>query len=166
MVKTASGARAVQIVQSNRGARARSRHPESEHDEAELALKAAARQRLAVGRGELRPRAGGGGVGPGADRGASFGVIGGRVVAGWGACQRVHRGPTGWTIKQFVRTARRYPIVQIRVTCSLPFLTALRATGRPTSLACPAFRLTCDWLQPWPSLYLQRAMHQAPACRR
>ena len=45
-------------------------HLGSAHDEAELeAVKAAARQRLAAGQGELRPRAGGGGVGPAADRG-------------------------------------------------------------------------------------------------
>jgi hypothetical protein len=52
-VKTASGARAVQIVHSSRGSRD-IEHIGSAHDDAELeVLKAAARQRLAAGQGEL-----------------------------------------------------------------------------------------------------------------
>ena len=53
-MKTASGARAVQIVHSSRRGARRIEHFGSAHDEQELeALKAAARQRLAAGQGEL-----------------------------------------------------------------------------------------------------------------
>lgn len=53
-VKTASGARAVQIVHSSRRGARDIEHIGSAHDEAELELlKAAARQRLAAGQGEL-----------------------------------------------------------------------------------------------------------------
>ncbi len=53
-VKTSSGARAVQIVYSNRGGSRSMEHIGSAHDEAELELlKAAARQRLAAGQGVL-----------------------------------------------------------------------------------------------------------------
>ena len=53
-VKTASGATAVQIVQSSRRGSRRIEHIGSAHDEAELeALKTAARQRLAAGQDEL-----------------------------------------------------------------------------------------------------------------
>jgi hypothetical protein len=53
-VKTASGARAVQIVYSSRPWVARHRAHRVGHDDAELeVLKAAARQRLAAGQGEL-----------------------------------------------------------------------------------------------------------------
>jgi hypothetical protein len=53
-VKTASGARAVQIVHGSRRGSRTIEHVGSAHDEAELeALKAAARQRLAAGQGEL-----------------------------------------------------------------------------------------------------------------
>src|SRR3954469_3367272 len=66
-VKTASGARAVQIVYSSRRGSRDIEHIGSAHDEAELeALKAAARRRLAAGQLELdfgkafsRPAAGG-----------------------------------------------------------------------------------------------------------
>jgi hypothetical protein len=53
-VKTASGARAVQIVHSSRRGLRDIEHIGSAHDDAELELlKAAARQRLAAGQGEL-----------------------------------------------------------------------------------------------------------------
>lgn len=53
-VKTASGARAVQIVHSSRRGSRDIEHLGSAHDDAELELlKAAARQRLAAGQGEL-----------------------------------------------------------------------------------------------------------------
>ena len=53
-VKTASGARAVQIVYSNRGGRRTMVHVGSAHDDAELELlRAAARQRISAGQGEL-----------------------------------------------------------------------------------------------------------------
>ena len=53
-VRTASGARAVQIVYSNRGGSRRLEHIGSAHDEVELeVLKAVARQRLAAGQGVL-----------------------------------------------------------------------------------------------------------------
>lgn len=53
-VKTASGARAVQIVHSTRRGSREIEHIGSAHTEAELELlKAAARQRLAAGQGEL-----------------------------------------------------------------------------------------------------------------
>jgi hypothetical protein len=53
-VKTASGARAVQIVYSSRRGSRDIEHIGSAHDDAELELlKAAARQRLAAGQGEL-----------------------------------------------------------------------------------------------------------------
>jgi Transposase DDE domain len=53
-VKTASGARAVQIVYSSRRGSRDIEHMGSAHDDAELeVLKAAARQRLAAGQGEL-----------------------------------------------------------------------------------------------------------------
>jgi PadR family transcriptional regulator len=55
-VKTASGARAVQIVHSSRRGSRNIEHIGSAHDDAELELlKAAARQRLAAGQGELDP---------------------------------------------------------------------------------------------------------------
>jgi hypothetical protein len=53
-VKTASGARAVQIVHSSRRGSRDIEHIGSVHDEAELAvLTAVARHRLAAGQGEL-----------------------------------------------------------------------------------------------------------------
>jgi len=53
-VKTASGARAVQIVYSSRRGSRDIEHIGSAHDDAELeVLKAVARQRLAAGQGEL-----------------------------------------------------------------------------------------------------------------
>ncbi|GAA5108971.1 hypothetical protein GCM10025762_15190 [Haloechinothrix salitolerans] len=53
-VKTASGARAVQIVYSRRTGSRRIEHIGSAHDDAELELlKAAARQRMVAGQGEL-----------------------------------------------------------------------------------------------------------------
>src|SRR3954453_15849955 len=53
-VKTASGARAVQIVYSSRRGARDIEHIGSAHDDAELAvLKAAAQQRMAAGQGEL-----------------------------------------------------------------------------------------------------------------
>jgi hypothetical protein len=53
-VKTASGARAVQIVHSSRRGSRDIEHLGSAHDDAELeALKAVARQRLAAGQPEL-----------------------------------------------------------------------------------------------------------------
>src|SRR4051794_41943117 len=53
-VKTASGARAVQIVYSSRRGSRDIEHIGSAHDDAELELlKAAARQRLAAGQDEL-----------------------------------------------------------------------------------------------------------------
>jgi hypothetical protein len=69
-VKTASGARAVQIVHSSRRGSRDIEHIGSAHDEAELeVLKAVARQRLAAGQGELdlgleSANGGTGGVGP------------------------------------------------------------------------------------------------------
>ena len=52
--KTASGARAVQIVYSSRRGSRDIEHIGSAHDEAQLELlKAAARQRMPVGQGEL-----------------------------------------------------------------------------------------------------------------
>jgi hypothetical protein len=69
-VKTASGARAVQIVHSCRRGSRDIEHIGSAHDEAELeVLKAVARQRLAAGQGELDlglefANGGTGGVGP------------------------------------------------------------------------------------------------------
>jgi hypothetical protein len=68
-VKTASGARAVQIVHSSRRGARDIEHLGSAHDDAELeVLKAVARQRLAAGQGELdlgldRAEAGAGGAG-------------------------------------------------------------------------------------------------------
>ena len=65
-VRTASGARAVQIVYSNRGGAREMEHIGSAHDDVELdLLKTVARQKLAGGQGELdlglqpRPEAGG-----------------------------------------------------------------------------------------------------------
>jgi len=53
-VKTASGARAVQIVHSNRGGKRRIEHIGSAHDDVELELlKTVARQRMLVGQGQL-----------------------------------------------------------------------------------------------------------------
>src|SRR5499425_171926 len=53
-VKTASGARAVQIVHSSRRGSRDIEHIGSAHDDAELELlKAVARQRMAAGQGEL-----------------------------------------------------------------------------------------------------------------
>src|SRR5438477_4596014 len=53
-VKTASGARAVQIVHSSHRGSREIEHIGSAHDDAELELlKAAARQRMAAGQGEL-----------------------------------------------------------------------------------------------------------------
>ena len=53
-VKTASGARAVQIVHSSRRGSRDIEHIGSAHDDAELeVLKAVARQRLAAGQGQL-----------------------------------------------------------------------------------------------------------------
>ena len=67
-VKTASGARAVQIVHSSRRGSRDIEHIGSAHDDAELEmLKAVARQRLAAGQGELDlglEAAGGAGGGP------------------------------------------------------------------------------------------------------
>jgi hypothetical protein len=95
MVKTASwGEGCADGAVESRGSR-EIEHLGSAHDEAELEpLKAAARQLLAAGLGELRPRAGGGGVGP--IVGTHFGVLVGRVVAG---CQQFLEDRTGWTIK-------------------------------------------------------------------
>lgn len=54
IVKTASGARAVQIVHSSRRGSRDIEHIGSAHDDAELGvLKAVARQRLAAGQGEM-----------------------------------------------------------------------------------------------------------------
>jgi hypothetical protein len=54
MVKTGSGATAVQVVWSSRRGSRSIQHIGSAHDEAELeALKAAARQRMAAGQLEL-----------------------------------------------------------------------------------------------------------------
>ena len=69
-VKTASGARAVQIVHGSRRGARRIEHLGSAHDDQELeALKAAARQRLAGGQGELElgldPAVAGAVAGPG-----------------------------------------------------------------------------------------------------
>jgi hypothetical protein len=66
VVKTASGARAVQIVYSNRGGKRDLEHVGSAHTDADLeVLKAAARQRIAAGQPELdlglQPRSDGGG---------------------------------------------------------------------------------------------------------
>src|SRR5689334_12861673 len=66
-VKTASGARAVQIVHSSHRGSRDIEHIGSAHDDAELELlKAVARQRLAAGQGVLAlgPGFGGGGGGP------------------------------------------------------------------------------------------------------
>ncbi len=53
-VKTASGARAVQIVYSNRGGKRRIEHIGSAHDDVQLeVLKTVARQRMLAGQGEL-----------------------------------------------------------------------------------------------------------------
>jgi hypothetical protein len=53
-VKTASGARAVQIVYSNRGGKRRIEHIGSAHDDVELdLLMTVARQRMVAGQGEL-----------------------------------------------------------------------------------------------------------------
>ena len=58
MVKTASGATAVQVVWSSRRGSRNIEHIGSAHDETELeALKAAARERLAAGQSGARPRA-------------------------------------------------------------------------------------------------------------
>ena len=65
-VKTASGARAVQIVHSSHRGSRNIEHIGSAHDDAELEiLKAVARQRLAAGQGELNLGPGFGGQGPG-----------------------------------------------------------------------------------------------------
>jgi hypothetical protein len=65
-VKTASGARAVQIVYSSRRGSRDIEHIGSAHDDAELELlKAVARQRLAAGQGELDLGPGFGGQGAG-----------------------------------------------------------------------------------------------------
>ena len=85
-VRTASGARAVQIVHGSRRGSRTIEHVGSAHDDAELeALKAAARQRLAGGQAELdlglEPRRPGAGVvaGPSAGRWRS-------PPRGWGRC--------------------------------------------------------------------------------
>ena len=65
-VKTASGARAVQIVYSSHRGSRDIEHIGSAHDDAELELlKAVARQRLAAGQGELSLGPGFGGHGAG-----------------------------------------------------------------------------------------------------
>src|SRR2546423_15494622 len=71
-VKTASGARAVQIVHSSRRGSRDIEHIGSAHDDVQVeVLKAVARQRLAAGQGELdlgleptEPARGGAGGGP------------------------------------------------------------------------------------------------------
>jgi Transposase DDE domain len=88
-VKTASGARAVQIVHSSRRGARDIEHLGSAHDDAELAvLKAVARQRLAAGQGELDlglERAGVGGAG------APLPITSSRMAHLWDALTHVYQ---------------------------------------------------------------------------
>jgi hypothetical protein len=85
-VKTASGARAVQIVHSTRRGSREIEHIGSAHTEADLELlKAAARQRLVAGQGELdlRPR-------PGDAPGAALPITSTRMEHLWDGLARVY----------------------------------------------------------------------------
>jgi hypothetical protein len=95
-VKTASGATAVQVVWSSRRGSRNIEHVGSAHDDAELeALKAAARQRLAAGqRDSIEAHL--------------------TIVFAALAVTRFIETRTGWSIRKFPRTARRYRTVQIR----------------------------------------------------
>lgn len=88
-VKTASGARAVQIVYSSRRGSRDIEHIGSAHGDAELeVLKAAARQRLAGGQGEvdlgLEPDGGGAGGGP-------LPIMSSRMGHLWGAWRHAYQ---------------------------------------------------------------------------
>jgi hypothetical protein len=127
-VKTASGARAVQVVWSSRRGSRNIEHIGSAHDDAELeALKAAARQRLAAGqmeldlgtalwnieksfrmsKSDLRAR-------PVYHRKRDSIEAHLTIVFAALAITRFIEHRTGWSIRKFVRTARRYRTVQIR----------------------------------------------------
>jgi hypothetical protein len=85
-VKTASGARAVQIVHSSHRGSRDIEHIGSAHDDAELAaLTAAARQRLAAGQGELDL-----GLDDNPDAGGPLEITGSRMGHLWDALCRVY----------------------------------------------------------------------------
>ena len=85
-VKTASGARAVQIVHSSHRGSRDIEHIGSAHDDAELAaLKAAARQRLAAGQDELDL-----GLDDSPDAGGPLEIIGSRMGHLWDALGRAY----------------------------------------------------------------------------
>ncbi len=85
-VKTASGARAVQIVHSNRRGHRDIEHIGSAHTDADLELlKAAARQRIAAGQGELDLR-----LQPGSVPGAPLPITSSRMAHLWDALSHVY----------------------------------------------------------------------------
>jgi hypothetical protein len=87
-VKTASGARAVQIVHSSRRGSRDIEHIGSAHDEAQLAvLKSVARQRLAAGQGELDL-----GLDDSPDAGGPLEITGSRMGHLWDALCRGYDG--------------------------------------------------------------------------
>ena len=121
-VKTSSGARAVQIVYSNRGGKRTMEHVGSAHDDGELELlKDAARQRISAGQGELElpgleePAAGG----PLPIRSSRMGHLVDALCAAYRALgfEDAAGGDietsTGMSIKKFVTTTRRYREVVI-----------------------------------------------------
>src|SRR4051812_42720554 len=93
-VKTASGARAVQIVHSNRRGSRDIEHIGSAHDDAQVELlKAVARQRLAAGQGELDlelPTSTGSVAGPPA--GAPLPILASQMAVLWDALASVYDG--------------------------------------------------------------------------
>src|SRR5256885_11392461 len=85
-VKTASGARAVQIVHSSRRGSRDIEHIGSAHDDAELELlKAVARQRLAAGQGALDL-----GLDDGPEAGGPLEITGSRMGHLWDALSRAY----------------------------------------------------------------------------
>ena len=86
-VKTASGARAVQVVWSRRGGTADLVHVGSAHSDAELELLVlAARDRIAAGQGELDL-----GLGDGRSSGAALEVVGSKMTHLWDALEHAYR---------------------------------------------------------------------------
>ncbi len=119
-VKNSSGAIAVQIVHSHHRRARQIEHIGSAHDDAELELlKAVTRQRLAAEQGQL-------------DLGLDTAARGGPLPM---AVSRWIEHQTGWSIRRFVRTARRYRTIQIQsklpyvITAANPLPDDLRAAS-------------------------------------